>query len=96
MGVLKKPLVTEKYTALNEKFNQYGFIVEKRATKDEIRKEIELLYDVKVSEVRTMVYAGKSVTRYSKKNFIHGKKNGFKKAIVKLNEGNQIDFYSNI
>ncbi|MGZ5280801.1 MAG: 50S ribosomal protein L23 [Bacteroidia bacterium] len=96
MGVLKKPLLTEKYTALTEKYNHYGFIVEKRATKDEIRKEIELLYDVKVSEVRTMVYAGKTVTRHTKRNFIHGKKNGFKKAIVKLNEGNQIDFYSNI
>lgn len=96
MGVLKRPLVTEKYTALQEKLNQYGFIVEKRATKEEIKREIELLYDVQVAEVRTMVYAGKSVTRYTKRNFIHGKKNGFKKAIVKLTEGNQIDFYSNI
>ncbi|RZK24722.1 MAG: 50S ribosomal protein L23 [Flavobacterium sp.] len=96
MGVLKKPMVTEKYTALGEKYGHYGFIVEKRATKEEIRKEIELLYDVKVASIRTMVYAGKTVTRYTNKNFIHGKKNGFKKAIVKLNEGNQIDFYSNI
>ncbi len=96
MGVLKRPLITEKYSALTDKYNQYGFIVEKRASKEEIRKEIELLYDVRVSEIRTMVYAGKSITRYSKKNFIHGKKNGFKKAIVKLNEGDQIDFYSNI
>ena len=96
MSILKKPLLTEKYSALTEKHNQYSFIVAKKASKDEIRKEIELLYDVKVSGIRTMVYAGKSVTRYTNKNFIHGKKNGFKKAIVTLNEGNQIDFYSNI
>lgn len=96
MGVLKKPLLTEKFTALQEKQNQYGFIVEKRATKGQIKAEIEKIYEVLVEEVRTMVYAGKSKTRYSKRSFIHGRTNSYKKAIVKLKDGSKIDFYSNI
>ena len=96
MSILKKPVVTEKYNALAEKHNQYGFIVDKKATKDEIRKEVEKIYDVTVTEIRTMVYAGKTKTRFTKRNFVTGKTKGFKKAIVTLKEGNQIDFYSNI
>jgi large subunit ribosomal protein L23 len=96
MSILRKPLVTEKYTALGEKHNQFGFICDKKATKVQIKAEIEKVYDVQVDEIRTMVYAGKSKTRYSKKSFIHGKTRGFKKAVVTLKEGNTIDFYSNI
>ena len=96
MSVLKKPLVTEKYSALGEKLNQYGFVVEKKATKVQIKKEIEKLYEVQVSAIRTMVYAGKRKTRYAKKNFVEGKTTGFKKAIVTLKDGDRIDFYSNL
>ena len=96
MSILRKPIVSEKYTALGEKHHQFGFIVDKKASKDQIKAEVEKVYDVKVDEIRTMVYAGKSKTRYSKKTFIHGKTRGFKKAIVTLKEGNTIDFYSNI
>jgi large subunit ribosomal protein L23 len=96
MSILRKPLVTEKYTALGEKLNQYGFICDKKATKDQIRAEVEKVYDVKVDEIRTMVYAGKSKTRSTKKSIVHGKTRGFKKAIVTLKEGSNIDFYSNI
>jgi large subunit ribosomal protein L23 len=96
MSVLKKPLLTEKYTALQEKLNQYGFIVTKKATKGEIKAEIEKIYEVGVEEVRTMVYAGKTKNRASKRNFMSGRKDSFKKAIVKLKEGDKIDFYSNI
>lgn len=96
MSILKKPLVTEKYTALSEKLNQYGFIVDKKATKEDIKKEIEKIYDVAVAGVRTMVYAGKTKTRYTKRNFVTGRTTSFKKAIVTLKEGNQIDFFSNI
>jgi len=96
MSILRKPLVTEKYTALGEKHGQYGFIVDRKATKDQIKAEVEKVYDVQVAVIRTMVYAGKTKTRYSKKTFIHGKTRGFKKAIVTLKEGSNIDFYSNI
>lgn len=96
MSILKRPLLTEKYTELQEKLNQYGFIVAKKATKDQIKSEIEKIYDVSVAEVRTMIYAGKDKTRFTKKSFIKGRTSAFKKAIVKLKEGDTIDFYSNI
>ena len=96
MSVLKKPVVTEKYTALGEKLNQYGFIVSKRATKDEIKKEIEKIYEVGVAEVRTMNYAGKAKSKFTKRNSIKGRTDSYKKAIVKLKDGDTIDFYSNI
>jgi large subunit ribosomal protein L23 len=96
MTVLKKPVVTEKYTALGEKHGQYGFIVDKHASKDQIKAEIEKLYSVNVAAVRTMVYAGKTKTRFTKKAFINGRKPSFKKAVVTLVEGQQIDFYANI
>jgi large subunit ribosomal protein L23 len=96
MSILKKPLVTEKYAALNEKLNQYGFIVDRKATKEQIKAEIEKVYEVAVTGVRTMVYAGKVKNRYTKRNFVTGRTPGFKKAIVTLKDGDQIDFYSNI
>lgn len=96
MSVLKKPIITEKATRQQEKLNQYGFIVDKHATKPQIKAEIEKVYDVVVEEIRTMVYPGKSKTRYTKRNFLHGRTPAYKKAIVHLKDGDQIDFYSNI
>jgi large subunit ribosomal protein L23 len=96
MSILKRPLLTEKYTQLGEKLKQYGFIVNRKATKEQIRKEIEKIYEVKVDEIRTMVYAGKKRNRYSGGKLIQGRTDGFKKAIVKLKEGDTIDFYANI
>jgi large subunit ribosomal protein L23 len=54
------------------------------------------MYDVKVEAVNTMVYGGKVKSRYTKTGIIAGKSNSFKKAIVTLAEGENIDFYSNI
>ena len=97
MEVLIKPLITEKMTAVTEKFpSRYGFIVDKRASKLQIKKAVEEMYEVSVSSVNTMVYLGKSKSRYTKTGFQTGRKNSFKKAIVTLNEGQTIDFYSNI
>ncbi|MCX6352732.1 MAG: 50S ribosomal protein L23 [Bacteroidetes bacterium] len=96
MSILKKPLNTEKFTRLGEKLNQFGFIVDKHATKAEIKAEVEKVYEVKVTSVNTMMYAGKTTVKYTKRNFIHGKKPSFKKAVVTLKEGNTIDFYNNL
>lgn len=76
--------------------NRYGFIVDKRANKIEIKKAVENFYNVKVVDVNTMNYAGKSKNRYTKAGFIQGRTNAFKKAIVTLAQGDVIDFYSNI
>lgn len=76
--------------------NRYGFIVDKRANKIEIKKAVETFYNVKVIDVNTMNYSGKVKSRYTKAGFLTGRTNAFKKAIVTLAEGNTIDFYSNI
>ncbi len=97
MEVLIKPLITEKMTAVTEKYpNRYGFIVNKAATKSQIRHAVEEMYDVSVASVNTMVYLGKRKTRYTRTGIQSGRKNNFKKAIVTLDEGQTIDFYSNI
>ncbi len=96
MDILIKPLVTEKMNEQSERYNRYGFIVVKSATKVQIKKAVEALYDVKVDAINTMVYGGKNKSRYTKSGIITGKTNAFKKAIVTLAEGDSIDFYSNI
>ena len=96
MGLIVKPLVTEKMTAITEKLNRFGFIVRPEANKLEIKKEVEALYNVTVVEVNTMRYAGKNKSRYTRSGLINGRTNAFKKAIVTLKEGDTIDFYSNI
>ena len=96
MGMIVKPLVTEKMTKLTAKLNRFGFIVRPEANKLEIKSEIEALYNVTVVSVNTMNYDGKNKTRYTKSGLIRGRKNAYKKAIVTLKDGDTIDFYSNI
>ena len=96
MNILIEPIITEKMTDKSEKLHQFGFIVEKRANKVEIKKAVEKLYNVTVDSVNTMIYGGKRKSRYTKTGLIKGKKNSFKKAIVTLADGETIDFYSNI
>lgn len=97
MGIIIKPIVTEKQTAITEKFaNRYGFRVSPDANKLEIKKAVEEMYKVHVESVNTMNYSGKKKTRYTKSGMIRGKQPAYKKAIVTLNEGETIDFFSNI
>ena len=96
MEILIKPLVTEKMTALTEKLNRYGFIVDRRASKSQIKTAVKQLYNVEVVAVNTMVYGGKLKSRYTKSGVQKGKTSSFKKAIITLEEGQVIDFYSNI
>lgn len=95
MSVLKRPLVTEKVSALNEK-GKYGFIVEATANKVEIKKAVESQYGVNVEKVNTMNVMGKLKTRYTKAGVLSGRRPNYKKAIVTLAEGEVIDFYSNV
>ncbi len=96
MSIIIKPIISEKMTAQSEKFSRYGFIVDKRADKLQIRKEVEELYGVNVDSVNTIRYAGKRKSRYTKTGFVEGRTDAYKKAIVTLKEGQVIDFYSNI
>jgi large subunit ribosomal protein L23 len=96
MDILVKPLVTEKMTTQTERFNRYGFVVDRRASKPQIKKAVESLYDVTVESVNTMVYGGKIKSRFTKGGVISGKTATYKKAFVTLVDGDSIDFYSNI
>ena len=96
MGVLIKPIVTEKMTNITDQLNRFGFLVRPEANKLVIKKEIEALYNVTVVDVNTMNYAGKNKSRYTKAGLVKGRTNAVKKAIVTLKEGDTIDFYSNI
>ena len=95
MGVLIKPLVTEKVSSLNE-HGKYGFVVDRKANKVQIKNEIEKTYGVTVESVNTMVHPGKMKRRYTKSRIIEGKTPAYKKAIVQVAEGDIIDFYSGI
>jgi len=95
MSILKKPLVTEKVSSLNEK-GKYGFIVDATANKVEIKQAVEKQYGVNVEKVNTMNVMGKMKTRYTKTGILAGRKPNYKKAIVTLAEGEVIDFYSNV
>ena len=96
MGIILKPIVTEKMTAEGEKFNRYGFIVDRRANKLEIKKAVEQMYNVTVEDVNTVNYHGKRRTRYTKSGLVRGRSNHFKKAYVTLAGEDKIDFYANI
>ena len=96
MDVLVRPLVTEKMTAKNAELNQFGFIVAKRANKIQIKEAVESLYSVHVLDVNTMVYVGKRKFRGTRRGYVQGRTNAFKKAIITLKEGEKIDFYSNV
>jgi large subunit ribosomal protein L23 len=96
MSIIKKPILTEKMMNETEQFNRYGFVVDKRANKIEIKKAIEDLFGVDVLAVRTMNYPPERKTRYTKSGVVSGKTNAYKKAIVQIGEGQSIDFYNNI
>ena len=96
MNILIKPVITETMTDECEKFNRFGFIVDRRANKLEIKDAVEKMYGVSVEKVRTMVYPGKAKSRNTKGGVISGRTNSYKKAIVDVAEGESIDFYGNI
>ena len=96
MSVLIKPIITEKMTADSELHNRYGFVVDPKANKIQIKDAVEATYGVSVKKVRTMNYGPSRKSRYTKTGIQHGKTNAIKKAIVDVAEGDIIDFYSNL
>ena len=96
MGILIKPIVTEKMTAQGDKLNRYGFIVDRDANKIEIKQAVEQTYNVSVLSVNTANYHGKKKSRYTKAGMLTGRENHYKKAYVTSAKDDKIDFYSNI
>ena len=95
MNALLKPIITEKATRDSELMNCYTFEVIKSANKVEIKKEVESKYAVKVEKVRTINVRSNRRIRYTKSGIQYAKTNSIKKAVVKLAEGDSIDFYAN-
>ena len=99
--ITEKSSVSKTYKVKGEERTKkaeamYGFIVKPEANKLEIKNEVEARFNVTVLDVNTCRYAGKRSQRYTKAGLVKGQKNAFKKAIVTLKEGDEIDFYSNI
>ena len=96
MSIIIKPIITEKATTLSELSNCYSFLVNTKANKVEIKKAVEATYGVSVEKVRTMNYGPERKTKFTKTGVQRGKTNAIKKVIVKVAEGDAIDFYNNI
>jgi large subunit ribosomal protein L23 len=90
--VIIKPVVTEASAVLQEERQTYTFIVAKDSNKIEIRNAVQALFGVTVEDVRTANYPGK-VRRVGRSI---GRKSGYKKALVKLVEGDSIDVYEGV
>jgi len=87
--IIKSVRLSERATLLSENFNQYTFIVDRKATKPEISKAVESAFGKKVVQVRTMNIGGKPKRRGGGPI---GRTSHYKKAIVRLKEGEKLDF----
>jgi len=87
--VIKRPLITEKATWESQRHNRVSFAVDRRATKTQVRRAVQQLYDVKVEKVLTQIRKGE----HFRNRFGYGKKSDWKKAVVVLAEGDQIDLF---
>ncbi|MDR0956580.1 MAG: 50S ribosomal protein L23 [Endomicrobium sp.] len=90
--IIKKPILTEKASVLKEKDNKYTFVVDKNANKFQIGAAVEFLFSVKVKSIHTSNYSGK-IKRIGKKA---GYKSDWKKAIVKLGKGQEIQMIEEV
>lgn len=87
--ILLRPLVTEKGVHRATRNNQYAFEIHREATKFDVKRAVEELFEVKVKKVRTQNRKGK-LRRYK---FRYGRTSDWKKAIVELQEDHRIDFF---
>jgi large subunit ribosomal protein L23 len=91
--IVRRPLITEKSSDLRDEHHKYVFEVDKRANKIEIKEAVEALFDVKVLNVRTLKIHGKPKQM---RPYPAGKRPDWKKAIVTVEEGNQIDIFHEV
>ena len=87
--VIVRPIITEKNMVRSQTKNQYTFEVSTLATKDDVRRAVESLWDVKVTKICTQNRKGKA----RRHRFRSGRTSDWKKAIVTLHEDNRIDFF---
>ncbi len=87
--VILRPLVTEKGMHRSTRYNAYAFEICRTATKDDVRRAVEELFNVKVLKVHTQNRKGKP----RRTRFSSGRTKDWKRAIVKLHPDNRIDFF---
>jgi len=87
--IIRRPIVTEKSTKLEEGLNQVVFEVDGRANKNQIKQAVEQIFKVKVEGVNTMRMRGKPVRR----GLQFSRRANWKKAVVTLKQGERIEFY---
>ena len=95
-NILVKPIISEKAEMLSEAHNQVSFIVNKKANKLEIKDAVEKFYNVTVTKVNTLTMPAREQVRFTKAGLQRGRKSSFKKAIVTLDEMDEIDFFDEI
>jgi large subunit ribosomal protein L23 len=88
--ILKAPLITEQTTKLIESQNRYTFKVDRKANKVEIKKAVETIFNVKVLSVNTI----NVLPKFKRMGKYEGYKSAYKKAVVKLAEGQKIDAFT--
>ena len=94
--IIKKPIISEKAAGISEKFNRFTFAVDIKANKIEIKKAVEKMYGVSITDVRTMNYGGgKPSVKYTNKGIVEQNSKRWKKAIVTVAEGETIDLFNN-
>ena len=94
--ILIRPLITEKMSDLSAEKSQYGFLVNPKANKIEIARAIEEKFSVHVINVKTVNHPGKMKTQFRKSGRFSGRTASFKKAVVKLREGEKIDLFEEV
>lgn len=96
MSVIIKPIITEKTNNQSESLNCYTFIVAKDCNKIAIKNAVQSEYSVSVEKVNVINYPALRSVKYLKTGMTKSLKGAFKKAIVKVKEGDSIDYYSNL
>lgn len=94
--IIVKPIISEKAEILSSKLNKYAFVVSKDANKLEIKKAVEDAFGVTVENVNTIVLPAKSKVRNTKSGIVRGSVSGYKKALVTLADGEEIDFFGEV
>ena len=95
-SIIREPLITEKATLLRDEQNCYTFVVDSKANSIEIKKAIEKKFGVKVLSVRTITVHGKTKKSLGRRQVNKKKTSDWKKAIVKLKEGDKIEVFEGV
>ena len=95
VGILIRPIITEKLTKLGDK-QQYAFEIPLTVNKIEVGKAVEKKFKVTVTSIRTMLVKGKKKSQMTRRGRFEGRTKTWKKAIVTLKAGDKIDYFGNV